>query len=787
MADFQLKVVAETQRAEKDLQRLDKTASDATRERKLKIDIGELNKNFKDVQGNIKEAANTIQTFYKVSKNIPGIGDRVKEFESLAKGTVELAKNAPASAAALRENAKAGSVLAGSLETAGSAAGRLINNLAKAGFALFAVKEAVGVLQSAFGGFFNETIGREIKLRETILKTQTTLASTNKVFRNGAEITDPYQKIVALTGEIAKRIDSIRERSIALAGVTSNDVIEVFGIVASQVGQIGGGLKEAEDLAINFSAALGTFGIPLYQARQEIGSILRGDITMDSYLAKALGITNEDIAKAKTEAGGVIKFLEERLAASVAGQRIAAQGFSGVVSNIRDLGELISQRFGAGLLDPLLGGLTKVFDFLFKIREEVFSISEGIGRGLGSLLSTNATLIGGGSALFTQVGAGAEDFAAQLAKEVKTAFASLQTDANAFIAPLRNLLEELTKSFGLVSAGLARLAQGFISIKIENFKALVQIFSNLSEAVTTFSAALGQILRAYGQLLQVPFVQYLSQVSAQFQLLEKLGVMSAVKLGFAATALIVSWTPIVTFFQGLVARIATLLGGLVIAIGAAFTRLGAVVAAFAGTLTATYPAVEALKQQLLGLATSLTTAGVAADKAGVSVTRFGGATAGAARAVGGAILSFVKFNAILLAVQVAIAFLIDQFGRYQRRQEEAARSTRAAEALRLLQTKYKDVGDAADSATKAARDFNQALVDAQYTRNLDALEEVRNDMKEMKKEMRANASTRAATSTNSLGANGTNGSMIFTKLVLVISSLNSKRKSFAAAEIASSR
>ena len=736
MADFQLKVVAETQRAEKDLQRLDKTASDATRERKLKIDIGELNKNFKDVQGNIKEAANTIQTFYKVSKNIPGIGDRVKEFESLAKGTVELAKNAPASAAALRENAKAGSVLAGSLETAGSAAGRLINNLAKAGFALFAVKEAVGVLQSAFGGFFNETIGREIKLRETILKTQTTLASTNKVFRNGAEITDPYQKIVALTGEIAKRIDSIRERSIALAGVTSNDVIEVFGIVASQVGQIGGGLKEAEDLAINFSAALGTFGIPLYQARQEIGSILRGDITMDSYLAKALGITNEDIAKAKTEAGGVIKFLEERLAASVAGQRIAAQGFSGVVSNIRDLGELISQRFGAGLLDPLLGGLTKVFDFLFKIREEVFSISEGIGRGLGSLLSTNATLIGGGSALFTQVGAGAEDFAAQLAKEVKTAFASLQTDANAFIAPLRNLLEELTKSFGLVSAGLARLAQGFISIKIENFKALVQIFSNLSEAVTTFSAALGQILRAYGQLLQVPFVQYLSQVSAQFQLLEKLGVMSAVKLGFAATALIVSWTPIVTFFQGLVARIATLLGGLVIAIGAAFTRLGAVVAAFAGTLTATYPAVEALKQQLLGLATSLTTAGVAADKAGVSVTRFGGATAGAARAVGGAILSFVKFNAILLAVQVAIAFLIDQFGRYQRRQEEAARSTRAAEALRLLQTKYKDVGDAADSATKAARDFNQALVDAQYTRNLDALEEVREKLNQIRYELK---------------------------------------------------
>ena len=739
MADFRLRVTAETQDAERKLRAVDKTAAEATKNRNIKVDVSsfqDINKRFKDINASVKEAGNNIQTFYRFSKNIPGIGERVREVEGLAKGTANLARSAPESAAALRENAKAGAILSNSFEAAGGAAGRLINNLAKAGFALFAVKEAVGLVQAAFGGFFNETIGREIKLRETILKTQTTLASTNKVFRNGTEITDPYQKIVALTGEVAKRIDSIRERSIALAGVTSNEVIEVFGIVASQIGQIGGGLKDAEDLAINFAAALGTFGIPLYQARQEIGSILRGDITTDSYLAKALGITNQDVANAKTQAGGVIKFLEERLAASVAGQRIAAQGFSGVVSNIRDLGELISQKFGAGLLNPMLGGLTKVFDFLFKIREEVFAISEGLGRGLGSLLSTNLSAISGGSALFGQIGAGAEGFAAQLTESVKKAFASLQASANTVIAPLRNLFEEIAKSIGLVGAGLARLAQGFLSIQIENFKALVQIFSNLSEAVTAFSAVLGQVLRAYGQLLQVPFVQYLSQISAQFQLLEKIGVMSVIKLGFAAGALIAAWTPIVTFVQGLVARIATLLGGLVIAVGAAFTRLGAVVAAFAATLTATYPAAEALKQQLLGLATSLTAAGTAADKAGVSVTRFGGATTAAARAAGTAILSFVKFNLILLAIQIAVTVLVDLFGRFQRAQEEATRSERAAEALRRLQTKYKDVGDAADSATKSARDFEQALVDAEYGKNLDALEKVREKINQIRYELK---------------------------------------------------
>ena len=39
--------------------------------------------------------------------------------------------------------------------------------------------------------------------------------------------------------------------SLDLAGVTSGEVIEVFGIVASQAGQIGASLEDAEDLALS--------------------------------------------------------------------------------------------------------------------------------------------------------------------------------------------------------------------------------------------------------------------------------------------------------------------------------------------------------------------------------------------------------------------------------------------------------------------------------------------------------------------------------------------------------
>lgn len=735
MADFQLKVTAETQRAEKDLQRLDRTVNEATKDRKLRIDIGELNKSFSNVEKNIKEAGNAVQSFYRVSKNIPGIGERVKEFESLAKGTVEIAKNAPASAAALRENAKAGSILTNSLQTAGGAATTLIDALASTGLAIFAVKEAVGVLRGVFGGFFNETIGREIKLRETILKTQTTLASTSKVFRNGQEITDPYEKIVSLTGEVRKNIDSIRVRSLELAGVTSNDVIEVFGIVAQQVSQIGGGLKEAEDLAIQFSAALGTFGLPLYQARQEIGSILRGEITEDSYLAKSLLISSKDIEKAKTQAGGVVKFLEERLSAAVAGQKIAAQGFAGITSNIREIAELTTQAFGAGLLDPLLGGLTNVYTLLFRIAKQLQDIAKTAGTGLGQILANSLTVISGNSALLGGLGNATEGLANQIKAAVESAFQSLATDAASVLAPIQNLFEEVLKSVAVLAQGLSNLAVGFASIQIENFKALVQVFSNLTEVATIFAAGLGSILSAYGSLLQVPFVQYLSQISAQFKLLEAIGVKSAIQLAAVALTVLANWKPVVAFFQVQFARAVVAAGAVVAGLGAAFSQIAAVIAAFASTLAAAIPNSEALQASLTKLSASLGTTGASATEAGARLTSMAGASGAAASKLGSVVFNLIKFNLIILAVTGAITILIDLFGRWQRAKDKEVSDSRAEKSLALLATRYKNVGDNADAATKAAKNFHEAVVNARYQRAISEVEQLSQKLAELEEDM----------------------------------------------------
>ncbi len=725
MSDFRLNVIAETQAAERSLKQVEQVADKATRERKLNIDLRSLNKNFSSLTSDIKSATNNIKTFYSFSKKVPGLSDKIEQYEKLAKSTASAAK----AGIGLKENAKAGSILANSLEFAAGKGGQLINALAKVGLATFAIKEAVGVLQSAWNGFFNNTIGREIKLRETILKTQTTLASTNRVFANGREITDPYQKIITLTGAVKKNIDSIRERSIALAGVTSNDVIEVFGLVASQIGQIGGGLKDAEDLAINFAAALGTFGIPLYQANQEIGSILRGQITEDSRLATALGIRSQDIVKAKSEVGGVVKFLEERLAASVAGQRIAAQGFSGVVSNIADLGELIGQNFGRGLLDPLLAGLTAVFESLFRIRTQLFDIASGAGAAIGRA----GQLIVGLTAGRTGLGTGDPSAAASAAASVaQRGFAELEQVAQRTVGALSQAIEALKPTALILVDAFKNIAEAFVNIKVGTFEALASALANIASVVGALAPSVATLFNFYARFLNTPAVQYFSEVAAVLGLLKRVGLDAATQLVLFGRFIFGSVIPAV-------GGLGTALGGLVAVIATVVVALGKLIVVLAGLATALVgpaAAIPAVAAALKALGIELLTVG---KEAIVSGGRLNGLAAGfrglgaSAKAAGASILASLGWVA---AIQIGISVLVDALGRYQRAQENQRSNARAVEALRRLQTTYKDVGDTADSATKAARDFERAIVDANYSRNIEQLEEVRKKINQIRYELK---------------------------------------------------
>jgi ABC-type transporter Mla subunit MlaD len=118
VADFQLKVTAETQDAEKKLQSIDKAATEVTRDRPIKIEIpnySELSKNLSDLKKDIGDAANTVKQFYRVAGQLP-VGP-VKDINEMA---AQL-KNVATAANDTRKNVgDAGDVIRTTLDTAGT-------------------------------------------------------------------------------------------------------------------------------------------------------------------------------------------------------------------------------------------------------------------------------------------------------------------------------------------------------------------------------------------------------------------------------------------------------------------------------------------------------------------------------------------------------------------------------------------------------------------------------------------------------------------------------------------
>lgn len=265
---------------------------------------------------------------------------------------------------------------------------------------IFYFTQAIDILKSAVvGGPYELLIGQNVRLREQLLATQSTLAATNKVIVGGQQVKDPTVAIQALSGPVEGAISKIRKGSLELVNVTSSQLIESFQIVAGEAANIGANLDQAAKLTLSFGATLGTLGVPLFQARQEIQSILQGSIDQNSIVAKSLGITNEQVGIWKQQ-GTLVDNLLKKMEAFKAGNKLAAETFGGYASNIQELVENIGLEAGKGLLEPLVGQLKAFYTFLDQNKEGISTFVSGLAtsfagalvnitQGVGAIFSTS--------------------------------------------------------------------------------------------------------------------------------------------------------------------------------------------------------------------------------------------------------------------------------------------------------------------------------------------------------------------------------------------------------------
>ena len=364
-------------------------------------------------------------------------------------------------------------------------------------FAFNQVTQAVQTVAATVKPFFDSTIGAAEKLNAQLLSSQTNLASSTRIFRDGVEITGATEKIKASEESLRAALKQIEKDTQSLVGVTSQEVNELFQITLTnaadlnnQSQQFPGPIEAATSLTKGWAASLKVIGLPLNQARQEINSIVKGQIDNNSVLAKNLNLTNDQVNKYKAQ-GRLVDELNKRLEVFVAGNAIASRTIEGQSSNIKDIVEIIGREFGAPLVEPIVSGLSKVFELLNANSAAIISFGTSIGQTLANSLG--------------QVGTLAQGVIPAIAQTAQSVFSTLSTSINGFV---QGVLPGLIQAFQTIAPAIGG-----------TFQVVGSVLKNVFGAITTLLPPIGQLIGAtFGAIAQIvaPGVQAFLALSQAF-------------------------------------------------------------------------------------------------------------------------------------------------------------------------------------------------------------------------------------------------------------------------------
>lgn len=355
------------------------------------------------------------------------------------------------------------------------------------------------------GGPYQLLIGQNVELQQQLLATRASLAATNQILDGGRTIVDPTKAIQALEGPVNAAITDLREKSLDLVGVTSKDLVPIFQIIAGYSSQVGINLKQVSDLTASTAASMGTLGIPLFQARQEISSILAGTIDMNSVLAKSLGITNQQVATWKSQ-GRVYEELTKRLEAFRAGNALAAQTINGVASNIQEVVDEIGRMAGEQLLKPVVDVLNVVYDYLKKNKDEIADIATIV---VGNLLEGLKTISEALGVIFESTAPMARNLIIAISAGIKEV---LNTIGNAIKAmkpifdPLLTILKNMSGTISTVVVPMLQLSltmkvlQFGISGVTGGFSIFAKLVPGLGELLFFLTGRNSSLIRTFGGL-----------------------------------------------------------------------------------------------------------------------------------------------------------------------------------------------------------------------------------------------------------------------------------------------
>ncbi len=253
---------------------------------------------------------------------------------------------------------------------AGAAAGQMsvgVASLAKQATALFAAFQGA----RAFKDFISEGLSFNSTMENSALGIASLITAQ-------AELTDANGRVLtgteALNAAYAISEDQLTKLRIAglKTSATTKDLVVAYQEAVGAGLAAGLSLDQLREYTVSMTQAAGALNLPFNQLGQEVRSILDGTIDRNSRIAKALNITNAEVAAAK-ERNQLADYLNKKLLAfNIAGER-TAKTWSGVKSNMQEAVGVLAGEATKPLFEGLRDAGQKALEGVFDLEKATIS------------------------------------------------------------------------------------------------------------------------------------------------------------------------------------------------------------------------------------------------------------------------------------------------------------------------------------------------------------------------------------------------------------------------------
>jgi len=272
---------------------------------------------------------------------------------------------------------------------------------------LVAKMASLAAIAGTVAAAFKAGLNVNAETESAVLGIKSLVAALTTVKDSSGTVVKDLGKRIAISGTIAE--DQVKK--LRIAGLeTAATFQQLLGAFQQGIGagsSAGLSLDKIRELTIGITQAAGALGMPMNQLNQEVRSLLSGDISADSTVAKALGINKKQV-DAWRESGKLADELNKRLEVFKRLGPEAGATWSATLSNMQDAVSMLLGEMSKGAFDNLKQSLQGTLSQIFDIN--TVGIADPF-KGLADVGTAAFTAIG---VVLTDALAGGVDLAKQL-------------------------------------------------------------------------------------------------------------------------------------------------------------------------------------------------------------------------------------------------------------------------------------------------------------------------------------------------------------------------------------